>query len=1399
MSNDEKGKTVNSDERPAKTASPRTGIFAAPHAFSGARGNSAPSALRNRCGATSLAILCTSLLAFILTAAPASAGIVHPFKSQITGTPPTGPFSSPEGVTVDPVSQDVYVADRQGQVDIFNSAGVYQSQITGMSLPVGDAFSPTSVAVSDKTGDVYVASTGFVYVFNALGGYEATITEGAPGKSLGSVAGIAVDNSMDPSDSDKGDVYVADQVVDRFNSNNKYQSQLTTLAQPNGVAVDSSGDVYVAETETESASAGITEFNSKEEQILHITGAPSGSFPFRQLEGAAVDSAGNIYVTAQFGHDSVVEFDSSGAFVSETHTFVTSSTAPTGAFGRASGVAVNAAGDVYISDHERGAVDVFGLSVLVPGVGGELATSVSDAAASLHGTVNPEGTEVGSCEFEYRTAAEPEYGHHSIECSPKPPYTGTANMPVEAALGGLAANTTYYYRLVASNAKGGTGGAGYGPEESLETLGAPRVEGLSAEVNPAAKAGQTSATLKAQVDPDGPATTYTFEYGETESYGTSVPSPPAAVGSGEAFVAVTAELTGLKVGTTYHYRVSASNEFGTVPSPDQTFSTLPAVLIESESVLDVAATGATLEAQIDPLGAGATCVFQYVSDANFHSSAYAAAVSVPCPAALGEGETGVLTSVHVQGLTAGTSYHYRVVATSFGVVEGADRVFTTQRSGESLGVGGLPDDRQWELVSPPDKHGATLEGFAPAGTATQASEDGGAITYAVNAPTEANPPGNVSPESVQVFSARGGGTLPGGTQSSGAGSSSSWSSRDIGTPHDAPTLENQTGHESEYKLFSGDLSFGLVEPVGETPLSPGASQRPPYLRDDAGGTYTPLVYPGNVPAGTNLGSSGSSERTVGFVGATPDFSHVVLESKVALVEGDSAGLYEWAAGRLQPVSVLPDGKPSASSPFLGDSNRSARHAISNDGSRVVWEAAGNLYMRDMVREETLQIGGNGATFEDANAEGSRVFFSGQVCEVKISKSNKLECLVTSLGGPVLGASEDGSYVYLVGGGVLTESENGQKEKAVLGDNNLYVLHDDGAEWTATFITRLSSEDSDDWSPPNLELNRLTSRVSPDGRWLAFMSDSSLTGYNNEDVTSGHVGERLDEEVYLYDAGANRLVCASCDPTGARPTGIFDTGVPPLRLVDSAQVWKGRWLAGLIPGWTPSSADNGLYQSRYLSDGGRLFFDSSDALVPQDTDGTEDVYEYEPAVGAGGGPGGIQLSSAQAPPNDSCATGSSTYSARSEGCIGLISSGTSGEESAFLDASENGDDVFFLTASKLVSQDTEASLSLFDAHVCGAEGVPCPPPPPAVPPACTNSDSCRAAPSPQPSIFGSAASATFSGVGNITPEVAPPPKKVTKKTVKCKRGFVKNKKNNCVKRSKTKKRAKKSAHINRRTK
>jgi hypothetical protein len=278
------------------------------------------------------------------------------------------------------------------------------------------------------------------------------------------------------------------------------------------------------------------------------------------------------------------------------------------------------------------------------------------------------------------------------------------------------------------------------------------------------------------------------------------------------------------------------------------------------------------------------------------------------------------------------------------------------------------------------------------------------------------------------------------------------------------------------------------------------------------------------------------------------------------------------------------------------------------------------------------------------------------------------------------------------------------------------------------VALLSSEDEFNWNG-HAQL-ALTSRVSPNGDWVAFMSDRNLTSYN----ARNKISDRGTEEVYIYNASTEELRCASCNPTGARPEGVFDkefSGEGIGLQIDRPLTWTLRWLAANLPAWTRISPNSAFYQSRYLDDQGRLYFNSAEGLVPQDKNGKADVYQYEPL--------GLN-----------CSEASTTFVERAHGCVAMISSGTSTKESAFLDASADGNDVFFMTSDQLVGNDTDSSYDVYDATVCGIFGRPgCLAPPAATPPACASADECKG-PSPSgPPPSGSPGSEGPSGGGNVS--------------------------------------------------
>ena len=331
-------------------------------------------------------------------------------------------------------------------------------------------------------------------------------------------------------------------------------------------------------------------------------------------------------------------------------------------------------------------------------------TSVAPTTASLSGSVNPNGAAT-TWYVEYGTSTT--YGTKTSSTSAG---SGTSTQAVSATLTSLKPGTTYHYRFVATS----TLGTDQGADGLLTTSSAPAaVTGSASDITP------TSATLNGTVDPSGRPTTWNFEYGTSTSYGKKTPVKSA--GSGAGATAVSAPVTGLTTGRTYHFRLVATNDAGTSRGSDQTLVASAAPTLTAKPASSVRDTTATLNGSVKPNGQATTVYYEYGTTTSYGTK-------TPVKSA-GTGTGTKSVPAAVTGLTGGATYHFRLVATNAtGTTTGLDQTFTTSgrpvsHTGAATGVTGTS---------------ATLTGTVdPAGHATSWHfEYGGTTGYGAKTSTQ---------------------------------------------------------------------------------------------------------------------------------------------------------------------------------------------------------------------------------------------------------------------------------------------------------------------------------------------------------------------------------------------------------------------------------------------------------------------------------------------------------------------------------------------------------------------------------------------------------------------------------------------------------------------------------------
>lgn len=1030
------------------------------------------------------------------------------------------------------------------------------------------------------------------------------------------------------------------------------------VAGPGGspdVAVDNSG----------AASASDLYFLSESSGLYGFTAAGAdrgGSFPvsgFGDPCGAAVDPSGNVWV-GDYGTQSVKELSSAGASLGSVDT---------AAQGSPCHVAFDANGDLYAAMY-------FGAVWKYTAASGYATATEIDSGSAVGLTVDRASHDI--------------YVVHADQVSV---YDATgaslyrfAGSIAGASLGGVAVDQATDRVFVAD--------AG---NNVVRVFGAPMLV-AGATTGAASDVTLSGATLHGSANAGGVALSDChFEYGTDTSYGQSAPCVPAAgalpVDSAEH--PVTAAITGLASDQGYHARLVVINGNGTLVGDDQTFTTPGAGILDSGTVA-VDVDSATLAATINPNTQDTTYHFEYGTDTTYgHSTAESTSV--------GSDSTGHRVSRTVTGLTPDVTYHWRIVVTNAaGTVTGPDHAFTTRtptpapttdtcpntalRNGASAA---LPDCRAYEMVSPVDKNGSNIlavcNNNCQRAELVQSSLTGDKLTYS-SAVAFGDQPS--APYSSQYLASRDAG---------------GWTNHGINAPRDATNHQSFDGTDidKQYYAFTSDLSTAWLENNNAHPLTPGGvlGENNLYRRDNLTDDYRAILSSENG-ATVLLGISADGRHTIVGSPSTPDAS-------------SNDRIDDNVDGVSYPISVLPDGS-LANDPVVGTSTHYGaryagpidrgdfiiKHAVSDDGSRIFWSnpanifSVGDLYVR-IDDDRTVEVASPG-NFITASTDGTKVLYEspadgGRNLDVGrdlyvFDVDSRTRHLIAHRQKGVLGTSDDLSYVYF-------DSQNVLAPGGVDGRENLYVDHDGSVSFIGDLTQQdVSSETSDVSQLPVFHI----ARVSPDGRHLVFESSESLTGYDNADA----VTREPDIEVFVYDADRQRLTCVSCNPSGARPVG--QARPKPYTANDEFYDYGAA-------AWLPTSKTS-YYNSRPLSDdGSRVFFNSLEALVSRDTNGAQDVYEWE-ADGSG-----------------SCQ--------QADGCVSLISSGLGAEKSEFVDADSRGENVFFFTSSSLVSQDT-GLIDIYDARVGG--GFPSLP---AAPAACSG-DGCRTAGPPLqgPSIgSGSAAS------------------------------------------------------------
>jgi hypothetical protein len=1133
-----------------------------------------------------------AVLALGLAATPALANSGYALTKAIGAKGPGAgqmELAPNSGVAVNDATHDVYVADTGNRrVDVFNDEGAFQfafgkevepllkgdvcTSLTGCQKGAsghepGEFEAPTSVAVDNATGgggDVYVADTG-------AGVIQKFTAEGVLIESWG------VKGQLDqaPAPTVIGELVAGSNVVSLTSGN--FLGEFFGGEEVIGAGIPAGARIVNCPSNTSCELSKAAEVTATG---VSITAAPQG-FGRLGISGIAVaPTAGELLLYSEGPGKHLLEFERNGGFVQGS---------PTAGFGPGGSIALDGAGDVYLSSN-GGVIKLTPKGEPLPGGAAGDATGLTANQASNDLYVD-------------RGSSIEDFGPSGNAI------TTFSSGQLEAGGGaGLAADSG-----------NGTVYAANATADQLEAFGVAIV----VDTKPPAEQKGTSVTFEGEVNPEGgKVSECKFEYVSEQSeggFGTpgaqTAACEPSAIGEGTSLVPVSAKIAGLTGGTKYEVRLLATHENArgeqtSVAGATELFTTSTVPVITNPEAANLTATGAELRADVNPENLQVhRCVFEYGTGTSYGQSA---PCKDPDAAEIGAGTTPVPVSAQIEGLAANATYHWRLdVTDKNGETVSQDHTFIYPTAGAEL-----PDDRAYEMVSPPFKNGALL-GRVFFGTVPDVAESGSRViarSIQCFEPAESCTALRASSGEPFAFTRGTNGWVatslaPPATQFS---ENTAWQyNANLGTAlFSMPT--GPAGEDEWYKREGEEngekgafLPFGPATRPGETGLGQIVATPPVYTTAN----LSRIVL--NVVQG-EARAFWPGDQTSGGTGASSIYEYAGTgEREPFLVGVKNAGPPPWKAGAThlnEGAELISDCTTYVGSTFAAEAG-AGWNPLSADGRTVYFTAKGHdageaycpaskqappvseLYARvdgEAPDAHTIAIS-EPSPAEDPGCTGACLANIGSSHEAQFRNAN------------FAGASNDGSIAFFLDPQQLTDAApqgSGSANGAACSENgsecNLYesLCAEDCQRAGETRTVVDASQGAEGTPVPGGARVQGVVGTSADGSHVYFVANGVLTRAANDQggkAVSGDCGPRLSE----YESkGTCNLYVYERDERHPAGHLAFVASVPGLDLAN----WK----------------EEGTRFANVTPDGRFLVFESSGRLTPDDTrsNGVQQIFRYD---------------------------------------------------------------------------------------------------------------------------------------------------------------------------------------------